>query len=239
MLETIISLLENYGHLFLNGILVTLQYSAVAVVGGVFFGVIIAFMKTSDFALGKYKKFKKIANTPIGKFKPLKLISSIYIEILRGTPILLHLYFFYLVFANIFPFELTKFQSISLALICNSAAYVSEIFRSGIESIDKGQLEAARCLGLSKSQAMIKVVLPQAIKNILPALGNEFIMMIKETALASTFFAGELMSQYQTIKSASFTTLEPLLIIGAIYFTLTFTMSKFVGLLERKMAESD
>ncbi len=239
MLENIIVILEKYGHLFVGGVLTTLQYSAVAVVGGVFFGIIIAFMKTSDFSLGKYKKFKNIANTGIGKFKPLKLISTIYIEVLRGTPILLHLYFFYYYFENLAPFELTKFQAISLALICNSAAYVSEIFRSGIESVDKGQLEAARCLGLSKTQAMIKVVLPQAVKNILPALGNEFIMMIKETSLASTFFAGEIMSQYKVISSGTFLIIEPLIIIGVIYLVLTFSMSKLVGILERKMAESD
>ena len=133
----------------------------------------------------------------------------------------------------------SKFWQIAVALICNSAAYVSEIFRAGIDAVDHGQMEAARCLGLSERQAMFKVVIPQAVKNILPALCNEFIMMIKETSLASTFFAGDIMTQYKTINGASYLVIEPLIIIAVIYFVLTFTLSKLVAIFERRMSTSD
>ena len=112
---------------------------------------------------------------------------------------------------------------------------MSEVIRSGIEAVDKGQTEAARSLGLSKRQTMLKIVLPQAVRYILPALGNEFIMMIKETSLASVFFVGDLMTQFQTISGATFLTMEPLIIIGIIYFVLTFSLSKGVAVLERRM----
>ncbi|MEG1863379.1 MAG: amino acid ABC transporter permease, partial [Oscillospiraceae bacterium] len=183
ILANILEILSKYGMLFIKGVGVTLEFSAIAVLGGVIFGMILTTMKRSEFS--------------IGKFKPFSFIASAYIEIVRGTPILLQLYLFYFFVTTILP--LTKFQSISLALICNSAAYVSEIFRAGIDAVDIGQMEAARCLGLSEKQAMFKVVIPQAVKNILPALCNEFIMMIKETSLASTFFAGDIMTQYKTI----------------------------------------
>ena len=112
---------------------------------------------------------------------------------------------------------------------------MSEVIRSGIEAVDKGQMEAARSLGLSKRQTMLRIIMPQAVRYILPALGNEFIMMIKETSLASTLFVGELMTQYQVISGATFLTIEPLMIIAVIYFTLTFSLSKVVAVLERRM----
>lgn len=223
MLANISKILSKYGILFVRGVGVTLEFSAIAVIGGVIFGMVLATMRRSELS--------------IGKFKPFSFIATAYIEVVRGTPILLQLYLFYFYVATILP--ISKFQSISLALICNSAAYVSEIFRAGIDAVDSGQMEAARCLGLSKRQGMIKVVIPQAIKNILPALCNEFIMMLKETSLASTFFAGDIMTQYKTINGATFLTLEPLIIIGVIYFVLTFTLSKFVAVIERRMKSSD
>ena len=100
-------------------------------------------------------------------------------------------------------------------------------------------MEAARCLGLSQGQAMFKIIIPQAVKNILPALCNEFIMMIKETSLASTFFAGDIMTQYKTVNAALFLVIEPLIIIAVIYFCLTFSLSKLVAVFERRLATSD
>ena len=122
-----------------------------------------------------------------------------------------------------------------IACCVNSTAYVCEIIRAGIQAIDKGQSEAARSLGLSASQTMMKVVLPQAIRNILPALCNEFIAVIKETSLASIFFIGELMTQFKAINGLTFRVLEPLTIVGIIYFLLTFTLSKLIALLERRL----
>ena len=118
--------------------------------------------------------------------------------------------------------------SVIIALIINSSAYVAEIIRSGIQSVDKGQREAAKSLGMSNVHMMTKIIIPQAIKNILPALGNEFVMMIKETSLASTFYIGELMTVNSVIKSATYKSIEPLVIVGLIYFIVTYLFSKFI-----------
>ena len=111
------------------------------------------------------------------------------------------------------------------------------VIRSGIQSVDKGQTEAARSLGLSSGQAMLRIILPQAVRNILPTLGNEFIMMIKETSLASTFFIGDLMTKYKTIQGATYIAFETLLIIGLIYLCITYPLSKLVGWFEKKMSD--
>lgn len=172
----------------------------------------------------------------MSRIAPLRWIITALIEVVRGTPMLLQLYLGYFILPKIITFvQLSEFASISLALIINSACYVSEVIRSGIQAVDKGQTEAARSLGLGKSAAMVFVVLPQAVKNILPALGNEFITVIKETSLASTFFVGDLMTSFKIVNGAMYLTLEPLIIVGVIYFVLTFTLSKLLGFAERKM----
>lgn len=124
-------------------------------------------------------------------------------------------------------------------MIINSSAYVAEIIRSGIQSVDKGQREAAKSLGMSNVHMMTKIIIPQAIKNILPALGNEFVMMIKETSLASTFYIGELMTVNSVIKSATYKSIEPLVIVGLIYFIVTYSLSKLIKYMEGKLSVSD
>ncbi len=131
--------------------------------------------------------------------------------------------------------NLSPFAAVSVGLVLNTTAYISEIIRSGIQSVDHGQTEAARSLGLSHVQTLRMVVLPQAMRNILPALANEFVTDIKETSLASTFFVGDLMTTYRTVNGATFLTLEPLFIAGVIYFVLSFTLSKLVAYLERRL----
>ena len=144
---------------------------------------------------------------------------------------------FYFVLPEILPFlELSQFMWVAIAMCVNSGAYVSEVIRSGIQAVDKGQTEAARSLGLNKSQTMIKIVLPQAIRNILPALGNEFIMILKETSLASTFFLGDLMTSHKIVSGATYLQLESLIIVGAIYLCITFPLSKLVEWFEKKMS---
>ena len=113
------------------------------------------------------------------------------------------------------------------------------MIRSGIQAVDYGQTEAALSLGLTKTQNFFSVVLPQAVKNILPALGNEFIMIIKDTSLASTFFIGDLMTQYVLIKGTTYLPIEPLVIVGAIYFAVTFILSKVFGFFERRMRHGE
>ena len=174
------------------------------------------------------------------KIAPLRWLSAIYVEIVRGTPMLLQLYLFYFALPMAVPIlNKQQYACVAIALVCNSAAYVSEIIRSGIQAVDIGQTEAARSLGLSQRLTMTEIILPQAVKNILPALGNEFIMVTKDTSLASTFFIGDLMTQVLLIKGATYLTIEPLVIVAVVYFVLTFILSKLVGLLERRMRRGD
>ncbi|MCI6588743.1 MAG: amino acid ABC transporter permease [Clostridiales bacterium] len=221
MLANIERLLVKYGMNFVNGLGTTLLLALVSVSVGCLIGALVAIMRLS-------------------KSKVLGGIATVYTEIIRDTPLLLQLYFFYFLLPDLLPaLRLSKFTCIAIALIFNSGAYMSEIFRSGIQSIDRGQTEAARSLGLSASQTMTRIVLPQAFKNVLPAMCNEFVAITKETSLASTFYVGDLMTQYQTISGKTYLVLEPLIIIGVIYFVVTFTMSKFVALLEKKLKEGD
>lgn len=213
-------LVTKYGYMFLDGLWITLTFSAITVVCGALLGSVVAFAKMS-------------------KSKILRGIASVYVEIIRGTPLLLQLYFFYLLLPDLLPFDISKGASVLIALVINSSGYVAEIIRAGIQAVDKGQGEAARSLGMNANQTMLKIIMPQAIKNILPALANEFVMVIKETSLASTFFVGDLMTQYRKINGALYLTIEPLLIVGAIYFVLTFTLSKVVARFERRMGEGD
>ena len=221
MLANIERLLVKYGMNFVNGLGTTLLLALISVSVGCLIGALVAIMRLS-------------------KSKVLGGIATVYTEIIRDTPLLLQLYFFCFLLPDLLPaLKLSKFTCIAIALIFNSGAYMSEIFRSGIQSIDRGQTEAARSLGLSASQTMTRIVLPQAFKNVLPAMCNEFVAITKETSLASTFYVGDLMTQYQTISGKTYLVLEPLIIIGVIYFVVTFTMSKFVALLEKKLKEGD
>lgn len=225
MFATIGKLLEKYHGLFLQGVGITLSLAAITVFFGIILGALVAMMKMSTLK--------------IWKFKPLSFIGTVYIEVIRGTPLLLQLYFFYFLLPTILPFELSKFMCVTIALVFNSAGYVAEIIRAGIVAVDVGQTEASRSLGLSRGQTTLKIVLPQAIKNILPALCNEFVMVIKETSLASTFFVGDLMTQYNNISGVTYLVIEPFIIVGVIYFILTFTLSKGVAWYERRLTASD
>ena len=203
-----------------TGLGYTLALSAIAVIAGAILG--------SLMAIGK-----------MSRFKVLNVIITAFVEIMRGTPALLQLYIAHFIVPMIFTFaEMTPFACVAVGLSLNSAAYVTEIIRSGIGAVDKGQTEAARALGLTSKTTMLKVVMPQAIRNILPALGNEFVTIIKETSLASTFFVGELMTTYAIIKGITFNVIPTLMDIGVVYFVLTFTLSKLLGMVERRMKAS-
>ena len=220
-MDKIIGLLEKYFPLYLEGLWGTLWLSAVTVVLGTVLGMFVALLR-------------------MGKIKVLNWIADAYIEVLRGTPALLQLYFFWIGLPKLLPFlNLSEFACVVIALVFNSIAYVAEIVRAGIDAVDRGQMEAARSLGLNGRQAMVRVILPQAVKNILPALCNEFVSVIKETSLASTFFIGDIMSQYKIINGFTFLIIEPLLIAGIIYFIITFELSKGIAVLERRMKASD
>ena len=217
--EKFIKIVTRYWDVFLiKGLSTTLALSAIAVFFGAIIGTLLAFGK-------------------MGKSRILRGIITAYVEIIRGTPSLLQVYVGYFVVPLLLPsLNVSTYASVAIALTINSSAYVSEVIRSGIQAVDKGQTEAARSLGLTQSQAMIKVVLPQAVKNILPALGNEFITIIKETSLASTFFVGDLMTSYLTVNGKEFLPLQCLLIVGIIYFILTFILGRGVSALERRLS---
>ena len=218
-IPNMVKIWTKYWHVFLlEGLKNTLILTCISVALGTLLGTLVAMMR-------------------MAKSKIIRFLATVYIEIIRGTPILLQLYVFYFVLPNVFTFlKLSPFMWVSIALCVNSAAYVSEVIRSGIQAVDKGQAEAARSLGLSEKQTMMKIILPQAVRNILPALGNEFIMMLKETSLASTFFLGDLMTSYKIVNGATMLTLEPMTISAIIYLCMTFPLSKVVERFEKKMA---
>ena len=218
-ITNIVNIMAKYWQTFLlQGIGYTLLLSLIAVAGGAFFGSLMALAKRS-------------------KLKILKGIINAIVEVVRGTPVLLQLYIGVFVFPMVIPVlsSMPYVYSVAIVLIINSSAYVSEIIRSGIEAVDVGQMEAARSLGLTQRTAMLSIVLPQAVKNILPALGNEFITVVKETSLASTFFVGELMTAYLKVKGYTYLTMECLVIVGVLYFALTYILSKLLKSMERRM----
>ena len=238
--ENIKTLLENYWQVFLfEGVKYTLILSAIAVFFGSIFGIIIALGRMSNWkpfhSLNK-KKVKKGFIYKVSEFNPISFLCSAYTEILRDTPLLLQLYLFVIILPTILKIPgFSMFTWTAVALAFNSAAYVSELIRSGIQAVDKGQTEAARSLGMNKFQTMVKVVLPQAVKNILPAIGSEFVSIIKETSMASTFFIGDLMTSYLKVKGATYLALEALIIVAVIYFVLTFFLSKVILAYERRL----
>lgn len=219
------STLQVYGPLFVKGTATTIGVALICVILGTLLGVIVALLRISS----------------------NKLISSIaflYIQILRGTPALLQVFIFYFGISSVLTIPSVHIWDINIArlipgciaLSINSSAYVAEIIRSGINAVDHGQMEAGYSLGLNRYITMKDIILPQAIRNILPALGNEFVSMIKETSLLSVIAVSELMFVADTVKAATYRTMEALLIAAAIYFLITWVISWLVLLLERKLA---
>ena len=173
------------------------------------------------------------ANIHTGKFRFLRRICDLYVLVIRGTPVLLQLMIIYYVIFKSVNINIILVGIIAFGL--NSSAYVSEIIKSGIISIDKGQFEASNVLGLNYVQTMCYVVLPQAIRNILPALGNEFITLLKETSVAGYIGICELTKASDIIASRTYDYFFPLIIIAIIYFTMTYFLSKLINVMERKL----
>ena len=209
-----------------TGVTTTLEITVFAVILGVALGLLVALMKMS-------------------KLKVLRAIGSVYVEILRGTPLLVQALIWYngvpaLIqgFGIDFTWRGTGVLVGIIACGINSSAYVAEIIRAGLQAVDQGQTEAARSLGLSAKNTMVKIILPQAIKNILPSLANEYISMIKETSMAGTFMLYELMYT-RTLLANKYLAWQPLFIIAGIYLVMTLVLTNLVKLFERRMSVSD
>ena len=219
------SFIAEYMPYYFKGIKYTLLISFVAVLFGAVFGSLLFYMKSSNFH--------------IWKIKPLKIIAVAYIEIIRGTPMILQIFIVYAGAEPFFGMDLSALQAAFVAIALNSAAYVSEIVRAGIDAVDKGQMEAARSLGMKKSTAMMLIVVPQAVRNILPAIGTEFVAVIKESSMASVVGVGELMYAAKIVQGSTYRSLEPLIVAAGFYFILTFTLGRVISLIERRMKVSD
>lgn len=206
---------SKYGSYYIKGTGITLGLSVLGVFFGGIFGCLLALMK-----LSKNKLFKGIA--------------LVYIEYVRGTPLLVQIFLVYFG-TGVLGFNLNAFAAGAIAVCLNSGAYVAEIIRAGINAVPQGQFEAARSLGLSQLQTMKSIVMPQAIKNILPALGNEFVTVIKESSVVSVIGVGDLMFQAGVVQGASFKPFLPIVIVSIIYFVLTFTLSRAIGVVERRL----
>ena len=219
----------EYINLIEQGMVCTLSLSALTVLFGFILALFLAICRLSS-------------------FKPAKFLATVYVEVIRATPMLVQLFIVYNILLagvtlprfKIFGFiRFERFLPGVIALSLNSGAYLSEIIRSGIQSIDLGQTEAARSLGMTQWQNMQLIVLPQAIKNILPAIANEFVTIIKESSICYTIGVQEIMYGVNAIKGATFSIGEPLIIAAIVYFCLTFPTSKIIAYFERRMSRGD
>ncbi|HCU9931741.1 TPA: ABC transporter permease subunit [Staphylococcus aureus] len=212
--------ISKYGSFFLKGIKITILISLIGVALGSILGAFVALMKLS-------------------KIKIISWIASIYIEILRGTPMLVRVFIVFFGITAALGLDISALVCGTIALVINSSAYIAEIIRAGINAVDKGQMEAARSLGLNYRQTMKSVIMPQAIKNILPALGNEFVTLIKESSIVSTIGVGEIMFNAQVVQGISFDPFTPLLVAAALYFVLTFVLTRIMNMIEGRLNASD
>jgi len=246
----------RYIKLIQNGLAVTVMLALFTVMIGFVLGIILALMRMTDirpFRFLAYTRDGRIRKSKvliaISKFNPVSFLATAYVEILRSTPVLVQIMIIYhgifgklIDLPNITLFGFIKFNRFFpgvVALGMNSGAYLCEIIRSGIQSIDGGQTEAARSLGMTKTQTMTNIVLPQAIKNILPAIANEFVVIIKESSITYVIGVQDLMFAVDAIRGATFIIMEPLLVATAIYFCLCFPTSKLIAYFERRMSRGD
>ena len=223
--ETMQKIIVRYSSFFTEGIVNTLIIAAFSVLLGTLLGTVMATML-------------------MGRIAPLRRLAVAYIEFIRGTPLMVQLMFIFYGLPMIgikipdiswIP-NFSRFAAGIVAMSMNSCAYVAEIIRSGIQSVDIGQTEAARSVGFSSGEAMRLVVLPQAVKNILPALGNEFVTVIKESSIVSVIGIADLMFRTNDIIALSYRSLECLAVAAVLYFIMTFISSRLISLAERRMS---
>ena len=210
-------------------ILLGLKNTALIAVVGLILGILIGTVIATIRVTPKYKRLPRV----------LDRIASFYVAMFRGTPVVVQLLVFYYVLFPLMNVKITGVQVSMLVFGLNSGAYVSEIMRSGIQSVDAGQLEAARALGLSYPVSMMKIVIPQAVKNILPTLGNEFISLIKEISVVSFVGATDLYVAFNRIGSNSYEFMVPYIAMALIYIILVLLITLLIRILERMLGKSD
>lgn len=241
-----------YATMFRDGLVVTILLSVCTVLIGFVLALILALMRMSNFCPFRFLGVDKDGHLRDGgfllalsRFNPLAFLATAYVEILRSTPVLVQIMIIYygvfgvIKLPSVMLLGFIKFERFFpgvVALGMNSGAYLCEIIRSGLQSVDGGQTEASRSLGLSTTQTMRFIILPQAIKNILPAIANEFVVIIKESAITYTIGVQDIMSAVNAVKGATFIIMEPLLVATAIYFCLCFPTSKIIAYFERRMS---
>lgn len=247
--------LKPYAGMFAEGLAITVLLALFTVLIGFILALLLALMRMSNFRPFRALGLNRDGHLRDGgflltlsKFNPLSFIATAYVEVIRSTPMMVQILIIYLgVFSVI---QLPKFSILGfiesqrfipgvVALGMNSGAYLCEIIRSGIQSIDGGQTEAARSLGLSQRQNLRFIILPQAVKNILPAIANEFVVIIKESAITYTIGVQDIMGAVNNIRGATFLIMEPLLVATALYFCLCFPTSKIIAYFERRMSRGD
>ena len=206
-----------------------IQNTLLIAVVGLLIGIVIGTFIATARVLPKYKLFPRILNG----------ICGFYVSLFRGTPIVVQLLVFYYVLLPMIGWNITGVQVSILVFGLNSGAYISEIMRSGIQSVDPGQMEAGRAVGLSFGTTMMKIVIPQAVKNILPTLGNEFISLIKETSVVSFVGAADLYVAFSYIGSNSYEFMVPYLVMAIIYIIIVLIISLGIKLMERSLRKSD
>ena len=242
----------EYIDLFKQGLVCTISLSFLTVIFGFVIALVLAIMRLSNFrpfhSLGLTKEGRLRSGGPLlalSHFNPLDFLATAYVEILRSTPVMVQIFIiYYVVFGGIsLPsfklFGMIRFDRFFpgvVALSMNSGAYLCEIIRAGIQSIDGGQTEAARSLGLNQAQTMRHIILPQAIKNILPPIANEFVVIIKESSICWTIGVQEIMYAVSATKGATYRIAEPLIIATLLYFCLCFPTSKIIAYFERRMS---
>lgn len=209
----------------LKGLLVTVEVAVAGLVIGIIIGTLIAITRV----VPKYKVLPRVLNR----------ISDVYVGFFRGTPMVVQLLLGYFVLLPALHVQMSNVVVSIIIFGLNSGAYVSEIMRSGIQSVDVGQLEAARALGMPYAASMVKIVIPQAVKNILPTLGNEFIVLIKETSVLSFIAVVDLTKAFREIGDANYEYVIPYLILAAVYLVLIVLITVGIRLLERRMKRSD
>ena len=206
--------------MLLQGAWTTLVLTAGAVGLGIVLGLIAALMKMC-------------------RFLPLRWLANVYIELVRGTPQLVQLFLLFYGLPQLIGVNIPEYFAAILALGINSGAYVAEIVRAGIQAVDYGQTEGAYSLGMKPGLTMRYIILPQAVKNILPALGNEFIALLKSSSIVSVIGMTDLMRKSDIIRSITYRSFEPLLTVALMYFIMTFTLSKLLNVYERRLKKND